>query len=949
MRSRFILIVILFLILSATVSATDLYQVSIYNQADAEALSRVGGDVLLSIENGYLVLGESDFAERLGRESLGYELVAADISRDELVLDNRLDSYNVGRFPLVFEQGGVRLFRVPSSEIFNTPEATGLAPILTKDIDVRFNQPPRLSSWDRAAAAVDLDSLVGLVSQDSVESYLYRLQAFYRRMAATDSNAAARDWLVGKFHEFGYDSVVVQPFPANLWGVPAICENVIAVKPGTDLWRHQIVIGAHRDAVPSSPGADDNGSGTTGVLEIARVLKDIDTRMTIIFVLFDAEEEGLWGSYYYSNLARSSGDNIVLMLNMDMIGHYENDTEANLWFAGEDTFAQIWANLADSLSGINITQTYFPGQSGGSDHYPFAQNGYHALFVQERIFSNVYHTFRDSTSYINFDYMTRMIMTTAATAYQVDAGYIAEPELLVSYPTGVPDILMPGNPGTFDVLVEEYAGGVVVSDSVLLHYAVDDEPYVSATIPAVGGGLYTAPLPDLPCETRLKFFVSADEASGSRFYAPDQNNPFAVGSATHLDVAFEDDFQNYLGWSVQGNATEGLWIRREPSGGGTDGDPFSDYDGSGMCYVTGNDPGEDVSGGVTILRSPLFDASGGDALVSYARWCYSSSSLSEYFAVYISNNDGGRWYEVDMVNAADMDGGWETRSFWVSDFVTPSSQMRLRFDAADASAGSTVEAAVDAVSITSYWCEPPPEVTTVALPNWTEGIAYDFQLQSSGGYGVVTFSDKYDDLTPADFNLSSLGQLTGMPIGAGIISFTTAVVDEIGREGEKPFSIVINPMPAITTETLPEATEGEVYSHQLLSTGGTAELLWTDKHSDLSGSGLQLTTGGIVEGIPAVVDDIIFTALITDAAGATVEKPLVLTVNVAYVCGDIDGDQAAPNISDVTYFVDYMFGGGPPPPMENAADVDGSGVVDISDLTYYASFLFGGGPDPECE
>ena len=68
-----------------------------------------------------------------------------------------------------------------------------------------------------------------------------------------------------------------------------------------------------------------------------------------------------------------------------------------------------------------------------------------------------------------------------------------------------------------------------------------------------------------------------------------------------------------------------------------------------------------------------------------------------------------------------------------------------------------------------------------------------------------------------------------------------------------------------------------------------------------------------------------------------------------FICGDINGDWEGPNIADMTYFVDYLFMGGSPPPIMENVDVDGSGGdPNIADLTYLVDYLFGGGPEPNC-
>ncbi len=72
-----------------------------------------------------------------------------------------------------------------------------------------------------------------------------------------------------------------------------------------------------------------------------------------------------------------------------------------------------------------------------------------------------------------------------------------------------------------------------------------------------------------------------------------------------------------------------------------------------------------------------------------------------------------------------------------------------------------------------------------------------------------------------------------------------------------------------------------------------------------------------------------------------------LTVLVP-ICGDIDGSAAIPDVGDLMYLVQYLFGGGPPPPVPDMGDVDGSGGIDVADVTYLVSYLFQGGPAPVC-
>jgi aminopeptidase YwaD len=135
--------------------------------------------------------------------------------------------------------------------------------------------------------------------------------------------------------------------------------NVIGILPGTDpkLKNEAIVIGAHYDhlgrggAGSLAPregeihhGADDNASGTAGMLELARIFSAQKPRRTIVFIAFSGEEEGLIGSNYYVNHPVVPLQNTVAMINMDMIGR---ETQKKLIVGGVGT-AQEWRAMIDA-------------------------------------------------------------------------------------------------------------------------------------------------------------------------------------------------------------------------------------------------------------------------------------------------------------------------------------------------------------------------------------------------------------------------------------------------------------------------------------------------------------------------------------------------------------------------------------------------------------------------
>ena len=397
--------------LSVSVGAADLYQVTLRNDMDAEILRLSGGEVVLRLGNEYLIL--VDDAVRL--EGLDYAMIALDIEKNQLALDRRMDSQNLEKYELLYEKEEMRLLKVNPSDLKPSGKIPDLLPIRNGFMKIAYVQPKEVGKLFYKLYA-DIDSVANLIVQDSVESYLYRLEAFYRRVAGTDSNYAARDWIMSKFQDFGYDSVYLDPFVEEIMGQNKACYNVVAVKVGTEYPDLQIVVGAHFDGVPDSPAADDNGTGVGGVLEMARVLSNLETDLTFVFVTFDAEEWGLYGAYNYAENAAMEGDQIMLMFNMDMIGNLPNQGDAYLFNGRNSTFAQKWINIADPL--VNIIG-HPRGNSPNSDHFPFSQVGYESLFLHEYQFSSVYHSYRDSTTYVNFDYATRMIKATLATLHSI--------------------------------------------------------------------------------------------------------------------------------------------------------------------------------------------------------------------------------------------------------------------------------------------------------------------------------------------------------------------------------------------------------------------------------------------------------------------------------------------------------------------------------------------------
>ncbi len=417
---QLVIITALGLLLVNSGAADDLYKVTLHSHEDAQSLRATGVEALLWVDGGYLVLAEGEQSSLLRQAGLDIGLLASDVQRHELALDRRRDPKNAERFEVIYAADGVRLLRVDPVSLSDPANRSELLEIGNEHLTIEY-YPESDVSFSAIPLEGTLQDLVDAVNQDSLYSYVCSLQSYPYREPGTATNIGARDWVYNKFVDLGYDSVMLDPFVVYCSQNEATyCNNVIACKPGVLYPQKHIIVGAHFDAVVASPGADDNGSGVAGVLELARVLRDVDLPMTLVFVAFDSEEWSLDGSHHYVDDALVNGEQIVYMQNMDMIGAEGNDVLADLHYGPIDAYAKIWDQVAQLYTGLSGNLV---GSLSASDHYPFQQAGFDVCFVIEHVFSSYYHSAHDSTSYMDFGYMTQIVQATLATVYTA-AGYL---------------------------------------------------------------------------------------------------------------------------------------------------------------------------------------------------------------------------------------------------------------------------------------------------------------------------------------------------------------------------------------------------------------------------------------------------------------------------------------------------------------------------------------------
>ena len=208
-------------------------------------------------------------------------------------------------------------------------------------------------------------------------------------------------------------------------------QNVIATIPGEVTPDRVYVLGGHIDSTsPQSdtlaPGAEDNGSGSSGVLAAAAALAGKQFESTIELVLFSGEEQGLWGSDHYVDVALSEGVDIRSAVIMDMIAYYSNDW--GVIIEGENAWASLMGDFSDAVDQYTSLSKEFSYFSWGSDHVPFQDAGIPAILAIDQDWSEYpyYHSTQDTYEKTNPSFGVEIASAALATIAQL-AGPIETP------------------------------------------------------------------------------------------------------------------------------------------------------------------------------------------------------------------------------------------------------------------------------------------------------------------------------------------------------------------------------------------------------------------------------------------------------------------------------------------------------------------------------------------
>ena len=218
--------------------------------------------------------------------------------------------------------------------------------------------------------------------------------------------------------------------------------DVIGILPGTDLKDQYVVVSAHYDHLGKRNGtiyygADDDGSGTVSIMEIAKAFAKAKAegkgpRRSIIFLANSGEEEGLWGSDYYTSHPTFPLANTTVDLNIDMIGRIDpnrknGDSTNYVYVVGDDKLSSDLHTISEEENKkyIKMELDYKFNDPNDkeriyyrSDHYNFAKNGVPIIFYFDGIHAD-YHKPTDTPDKINYELMAKRARLVFYTAWNM--------------------------------------------------------------------------------------------------------------------------------------------------------------------------------------------------------------------------------------------------------------------------------------------------------------------------------------------------------------------------------------------------------------------------------------------------------------------------------------------------------------------------------------------------
>jgi len=323
--------------------------------------------------------------------------------------------------PVLHNRGRFLLVQIDPARArtLQTGEATcyGLMPLASNQVV--------FEERDRAIARAPVPFIRALTAKPtraSVEASLTKLVSFGSRHSTSTGYVAAAKFAKEQLAAMGYATRLQEVTLGT-----AKTRNVIAHKPGSGPNpRRLVIVAAHLDSInlaggpaAPAPGADDNGSGSAGVLEIARAFKDHHAVHDLRCILFGGEEQGLFGSkHYVARLSAAERSKIEAVVNMDMVGSL-NSASRSVLLEGAELSQAVIDGLSDAASTYTELAVETSLHPFASDHVPFIEKGISAVLTIEGAdnTNSTVHSANDKIEKIDYELLLEIL--------RMNVGFIA--------------------------------------------------------------------------------------------------------------------------------------------------------------------------------------------------------------------------------------------------------------------------------------------------------------------------------------------------------------------------------------------------------------------------------------------------------------------------------------------------------------------------------------------
>lgn len=336
---------------------------------------------------------------------------------------------------------------------------------------------------------------VNQLTQANITTNLTDFEALGVKTTGSVANTNALNWLKTKYASFGYSTSQVVEDPFTVGTISS--KNLVVTKTGTLYPNTFVIICAHYDTI-TGPGTNDNGSGTSIVLEAAKILKDIPTEYSIKFIHFSGEEQNLWGSTHYVNSvvnATTPKMDIRLVLNLDEVGSVLGQN-SNTIKCEKDVASPTSNNAASATKTqelMNCVTLYSPltpvmSNAYASDYVPFQNNGEIITGLFESPESPYPHTSGDTFAHVDPVYVFKVgkaaigaLQHFAVASTTLAVSEVSNDEKLFGiFPNPVKNSfeikLKNSNLKDFEFSLIDSTGKVVLKDKNNLKYNVSDLP-----------------------------------------------------------------------------------------------------------------------------------------------------------------------------------------------------------------------------------------------------------------------------------------------------------------------------------------------------------------------------------------------------------------------------------------------------------------------------------------